>query len=285
MLLGKRYWGLTTQTLLTRRYFILAILYGLSTLIIPLATQYLVNSLALSGLVANAIVFLILLALFLTLSQILNYGQMILSEYIKREIFVAECRDWVTNVPTKKAHYMLEIQAVMKSYAMALSHLVELVPTIVFGFLLIMSFHPYFLLLPLIFGFAGWVISLNWQGAVSTSVKESDEKYSLVRRKFDGSDLVEEDLVAFLEARADHFRYIKRATLTVATLLITSQVFILGVGIYLIEKGELSIGQLVAAEIVLSGIMVSALKFPKTMEDLYDFETSKIKIEYALGSK
>ncbi len=283
MILSDRFRQTALRSRLSKRYIVIAILFGLSTLIIPFATQYLVNSLALSSLVGNTVIFLVLLLVFLSLSQVLRYGQFILLEYLQREIFISEARRWVETVRAQKSHYMLEIQAVMKSFSLSFSHLVELGLSILFGFLVIMSLHPAFLVLPLLTAGTIWLVFSSWRPALASSVKESDEKYKMVENKFEGNNLSDGDFADFLGARDAHFFFIRRATIIVSSAFVISQLILLGLGIVFIESEELSVGQLVAAEIILTGIMVSVTKLPKTMESLYDLETSMIKLEKALG--
>lgn len=271
------------KTTLSRKYIILSILYGLSTLIVPLASQYLVNSLALSSIFSNTIIFLVIVVILLSAAQALRFAQVVILEFIQREIFIAEARRWALPVSPEKAHYMLEIQNLMKNFSAAYGHLVELGLTLFFGFLLIVSFHPMYLLLPLISGAAFWAIILRWKEAVETSVEESTVKYALIEEVVSGSGPGDDDLTTFLQARDQHFAFVKHATVLVGIAFVLSQLFLLGSGIYLIESGGLSVGQLVSAEIVLTGIMVTVGKLPKMMESLYDLETSKIKLEVATG--
>lgn len=282
MILSDRFREALASSKLSKRYVLLAVLFGLSTLIIPLATQFLVNSLALSSLFANTFIFLVIVLVLLSLAQLLRYGQLVLLEYIQREIFVDQAQKWGGKVKAEKSHYMLEIQTLMKSFSIAYSHLVELGLSVLFGFLVIMSFHPIFLMMPFITAAAFWLIFRSWNLAVSSSVEESNQKYQLVEQKFEGKSLADSDFARFLEARDKHFAFVKRTTLIVSVVFVVSQLYLLGTGIILIEMNQLSVGQLVSAEIILAGIMVSVTKLPKTMEALYDLETSKIKLESAL---
>jgi ABC-type bacteriocin/lantibiotic exporter with double-glycine peptidase domain len=53
-------------------------------------------------------------------------------------------------------------------------------------------------------------------------------------------------------------------------------------GCYLIVNNQLSVGQLVSAELIISGIFVSLVKLPQTLESIYDYETSQYKISGAM---
>lgn len=266
---------------LKKKYIIFAILYGISSLIVPMATQFLVNHLAISGIMVNTLTFSVIVGIALIVAQILKYTQVLLNEFIQREIFVLEARRWY-NPERGKAPYFFEIILLMKSFSASFTHLVELALLLFFGLLLIISFHPFFITLLLVLGGCIFFLFFSWEEAVRTSVEESNEKYRLFYKKQDQRSLCEEDLELFLEVRDKHFYFIKRNKILVGTVFVVSQLLLLGSGIYFIQKHQLSIGQLVSAEIILSGILVSLTKLPRTLESLYDFETSKIKIEYAL---
>ena len=283
MIFSEHFRKTLVSTRLPKKYVILAVLYGLSNLVVPFATQFLVNSLSLSSIFANTFIFLIIVLCLLSLAQLLRYGQLVILEFIQREIFLVEAKKWEVQTLAKKSHYMLEIQTLMKSFSSAYGHLVELGLSVLFGFLVIMSFHPALIILPAITGAGFWYLFSTWQEAVRTSVVESNNKYKMVELKFNSEFLDDGIFAEFLRARDLHFSYIKRATIIVSVIFVVSQLYLLGTGIFLIELSQLSVGQLVSAEIILTGIMVSVTKLPKTMEALYDLDTSKIKLQLALG--
>lgn len=267
---------------LKKEYIIFSVLHGIASLIVPFTTQYLVNQLALSGILLNTVTVTLVVGFFLVLTQVFKYCQVILNEYLQREVFMNEVKLWTKNSPNSKAPYFLEIWNQMKSFSIAFTHLMELSLTLFFGLIVILLFHPYFLVFLFIFLLAFWAVFRSWDVAISTSVEESDEKYNLLYQKIENNELSDRDIDRFLEKRNKHFFFIKRNKILVGITYILSQLYLIGVGIYLIQIDELSIGQLVSAEIILSGILLSLSKFPKTLESIYDYETSQIKINYAL---
>ena len=92
-----------------------------------------------------------------------------------------------------------------------------------------------------------------------------------------------DEINSYLEARNDHFIFVKKNTLKMSVLFIICQIILLGGGTWMVENQQLSIGQLVSAEIILSGIMISLNKLPEALESLYDYETSTYKIKKAKG--
>ena len=269
---------------LKRQYFFYAILYGLLSLVTPLASQFLVNQLALAGIWVNTLSFIVLLAAFLIISQLLKFGLVLLTEYVQRELFVTQGHRWV-HPDAGKAPFYFEVHALMKSFSLAFTSLVDLILLSLFGMLVVMAFHPLFMSIPVILGIAFYFLFFSWDEAIRTSVAESDEKYKIFYRKDAHEDLEETDFTNFLLARHHHFYFIKRNKIIVLTTAVLTQLITLGGGIYLIQLQQLSIGQLVSTEIILSGILAAFVKFPKTLEDLYDLETSGIKLNYALEER
>jgi ABC-type bacteriocin/lantibiotic exporter with double-glycine peptidase domain len=270
---------------LSRKYIFFAIFYGLSSLIIPLTSQYLVNNLALAGILSNTITFILILALTLFFSQIFRFSQVILGEYLQREIFLQEVVHWKTNGLNEKAPYFFEVFSLMKSFSKSFSYLIELGLLVLFGLLLIISFHPFFIILGLIICSSIWWVFSTWRPAIRASLVESDQKYKMFYQILDDHYFENEDISGYIHKRDAHFHFIRKNTINVAVTIVISQIILIGAGIYLVELDELSVGQLVSAEITLSGILGSLLKLPKSLEALYDFETSKIKLKQALGEK
>lgn len=266
---------------LRKSYFVFALLYGLTTLIIPLAVQYLVNNLILAGILQNTITFILIISFGLISSVILRYYLIIISEYIEREIFIMNVPEW-NLYQTKEPHYFLELFNGMKSFSKTFADFVDITLTLTFGILTIILFHPGFIILPLVIISGLYLIWHRNSPAIATSIKESDQKYNLLGSLPNDKEMVTTEL--YLIERHDHFRFIKINTIIVGVLFFVSQILLLGLGIYFVESDSLSVGQLVSAEIIVSGIFATLLKFPKTMEAFYDFETSNYKLKKALNN-
>lgn len=268
---------------LSRKYFLFSILYGVTTLIVPLAVQFLVNNLALSGLWLNIVSFLAIIAVGLFLSLTLHYCQIILNEFIQRELFSIESEKWKQHIPESKRKYYVEVFFALKSYSKAFTIIVDISLTAIFGLLMMIIFHPAFLIIAILIGATLYQIRQSTRPAVETSIKESNKKHDLFQLVISDKDVSSEDLNGYLQARDDHFWFIKKNTIKIALLFIITQLLLLGGGTFLIEINQLSIGQLVAAEIIFSGIMVSLNKLPTALEGIYDYETSIYKLMKARG--
>ncbi len=82
----------------------------------------------------------------------------------------------------------------------------------------------------------------------------------------------------YLENRRNHYKILIRQIAVLAILQAAGMGIVLGIGGYLVIQGELSLGQLVAAELIVSKILDSFGKFGKYLESYYDLMASIDKI-------
>lgn len=258
-------------------YLIYALLYGATSLIIPLATQYLVNNLIVAGLWQSTLTFIIIITIGLIFSQILRYGMVILKEYVEREVFIIVNEKWKSFKDESK-YYYLESFNCLKSFSKVFSDYVDVSLTVFFGMITVILFHPGFIILPLIIvGSIAFLWSKNHM-AIKSAIAESDEKYKIYQNT---SRLGQDVFNDYLEARHRHLEITKKNNLIIGIVFIICQILLIKLGVYFIQMNSLSIGQLVSAEIIISGIFGTLTKYPQTLESLYDFETSLYKIKKA----
>lgn len=271
------------QLKLNRTYVIYSALYGLTTLIVPLAVQFLVNNLALSGIWMNIVGFMVIIVVGLILSLVLRFCQIILNEYLQRELFYQQIHLWDHSIEPVRRKYFIEIFFSMKSFAKSFTTVVEMALVTIFGVLMVMLFHPVFVVLPILIGFTLYQIIKTNRPAIESSIQVSDEKYALYQDALENRSLRDQGLDAYLRARSERFNFIKRHSLKLMVLYVVCQIALLGGGTLLVQSDQLSVGQLVSAEIIFSNIMISLNKVPDTLEGIYDFETSFYKLAKARG--
>lgn len=266
-------------------YVYYSLAYGLSTLIVPLGVQFLVNNLALSGLWLNISAFIVFIVIGLIVSQIIKHSQLIIVESLQREIFCIEINQWKNFNRKDYSHYYFEVLNLLKSFSKSYSNLIELGLVMVFGLSTIVMFHPMFLPIAIIIILTIFQIYKSSSSALVSSIKESNEKYKLYDLVHSERQIQETDLQSFLEARDGHFNFVRRNSFKISALVVIVQAILLAVGCYLIKINQLSVGQLVSAEIIISGIFIPLSKLPLTLEAVYDYETSKYKITKAMGGQ
>ena len=82
----------------------------------------------------------------------------------------------------------------------------------------------------------------------------------------------------YLDVRANFFSLIFRQHVYIGLTYIFINILLLGIGSYLIINGQLSIGQLIAAEILVNIVLLELLKFSQYLYDCYGFMVAIRKI-------
>ena len=276
---------------------------GVLYLALPLAVNAFISNLSfgtrsgpfVQGLVAIAVV----LSLCLAIAAALRYLQHAAAEVIQRRIFVRLGADLSHRLPRvdvesidslhapELVNRFLDVITVQKAGAMLLLTGINLVLGAAIGLTVLAFYHPFLLAMSLVLlGAVTFIVFVLGRGAVRTAVDESRRKYALVDwleelarhpRVFKGpggpalAAARADDLVrGYLDARRDHFRILMRQVASLLALEVLAAVVLLGVGGWLVLGQQLTLGQLVASEIILSMIVASISKLGKQFESWYD---------------
>ena len=140
------------------------------------------------------------------------------------------------------------------------------------------------------------VVGLNGYNGLSSSLKESTEKYRVAEwleemvRCHDAMKLnsrpqywaeeTDRRVVGFLQERRKHFRILLRQHIAYYALAAIATAGMLGLGGYLVIQGQLTLGQLVAAELVVWSILKATEKLLGTVEATFDLLTGLHKVGY-----
>jgi ABC-type bacteriocin/lantibiotic exporter with double-glycine peptidase domain len=143
-------------------------------------------------------------------------------------------------------------------------------------------------------GLVGFLILVLGWGGVRTSIHESHAKYDVAawleevlrcHRVFKAPGgrqmaLDKADALAshYLDARKDHFAVVWRQTLFALGVQVAASSVVIGLGGWLVITRQLTLGQLVASEIIVSLVASSVSKLGKYAETWYDLMSSSEKI-------
>jgi len=284
-----------------------AIGIGLASLAAPVGVQMLVSAIAFGGLVQPIAVLSLLVLVALTFGAILRATQVSIVERIQQRLFVRVAADFAERLPRiavssfetfhapEFVNRFFEILTLQKGASMLLLDGILVVLQVIVGGTLLALYHPALL------GFAAAVLvavaailfGLSGNGA-TTSIKESKAKYALVAwfqeiarhpTIFRGqggahfarerSDELTRNYVGYRKA---HFRILFRQTAAFLALEAIASAALLGIGGYLVLGGKLTLGQLVASELILTGVVAGVAKFGKYLEVYYDLIASMYKL-------
>jgi len=272
---------------------------GLASLAAPVGVQMLVGAIAFGGLVQPIVVLSLLVLVGLAFAATLRAAQAWVVERIQVRLFVRVAADLTERLPRVRlaalesehgpevVNRFFDVVTLQKGAAMLLLDGVFVTLQVLVGGALLALYHPALLgfaaaLLVAIFGI---LLGLGGRGA-SSSIAESKAKYALVAwfeeiarhpslfHDASGAQFAQarsEELTrAYVEKREKHFSVVFRQAVAFLTLQAVATAALLGIGGFLVLGGRLTLGQLVAAELILTGVVAGFAKFGKYIETYYD---------------
>lgn len=288
------------------------LVYGIAvsllSLAVPIGVQALVNTVTFGSL-SQPLLFLVL-AVFggLALAALFRGLQVIVIERLQTRFFSYVALELSARLPRVRidrlsgakfpelVNRFFDVLVVQKSAATLLLEGFALVLQTLIGLLLLAFYHPALLAfdLVLVLAMIGVLFGLG-QGAVKTSIEESVHKYrvaawleevaakSLSFRTAEARVLAlrkaDELVVGYLNARRAHFRILFRQIIGSLSLQAIASAALLGLGAVLVTRNQLTLGQLVAAELVVTNVLTALAKFQKQLEAFYDLAAGLDKIE------
>ncbi len=286
---------------------VFALVAGVLSLATPIAVEALVNTVAFGRFLQPVVVLALMLFTFLAFGAAMRALQTFVVEIVQRRLFARTVDDLAYRLPRSSreefddkygpelANRFLDVVTVQKVVAQLLLDGVALTMATMVGMAVLAFYHPFLLgfdvvLLALI----AFTIFVLGRGAVASSLKESKNKYRMTswlqdvvrcRTAFglgganefaaNRADLLTTE---YLVARKKHFRILMRQILFALGMQAVAGTVLLGLGGWLVISGELTLGQLVAAELIVAIIVGSFAKLGKHMESYYDLLASTDKL-------
>ncbi|MFT4693818.1 MAG: ABC-type multidrug transport system fused ATPase/permease subunit [Francisella sp.] len=285
---------------------IYSLLLGFLSLTIPVSVQTLVNLVGVSLSVRPVISLITILSIFLIASFFVRIFQLKLVEQIQRKIFVETIIRIVgciyrvdfnslkdVNI-REKLNRVFELKVLQKSVSIIFMILLDIFLQTLFCVIILAFYHPMFLVFDIMLVVCIFLsIFLPLRAGYEAGLKESSIIYDIAgwfeektseflsfrQRPMDKSlDYVDTKLCTYLEAREDFFKVMLRQHIYIGLTYIFMNILLLGIGSYLIVKGQLSIGQLIAAELLVNIVLLGLLKFSQYLNDCYGFLVGVRKI-------
>lgn len=275
---------------------------GILSLIVPIGVQSLVTIVSFGTLTQP--VFFLVLAVFgcLMFAGILRYAQTLWIETLQRRIFVKIGLESALNLSKSgrinpaKVNQFFEVFTIQKSAQSLLIEGSGILLSGIMGMTLLAFYHPFLLAFDIFLAFALIVvIFVLGRGAISSAILESKRKHQVVLQleligvenptnseNSSGLSKTNHAMEAYISARSSHFKILLKQIVGSYLVQAVASAALLGIGAVLVTKGQLTLGQLVAAELVVSGILSSLTKFQKHLETFYDLVAGCEKIEHLL---
>ena len=296
---------LERSDLLTLLAFALGV--GLLSIVVPAAIEALVNTVAFGVLLWPVIVLSLVMLAFLTVAAVLRAMQTFVAECVQRRLFVrtadafanhfarAEMDAFDGRNPTDIVNRFFEVASVQKAAATLLVDGIGIVMTTAVGLVVLAFYHPYLLtfavVMVILIAFMLLVLGI---GGVNTSINESYAKFDVAawleeiakcphtfrfgRGAALALDRADSLAAAYVAARKRHFRVVWRQTLFSLLLEAVGSTVLLGLGGWLVINRQLTLGQLVAGELIVTLVLTALSKSGKYIEIFYDLQASLDKL-------
>lgn len=303
-----------TQLLKTEKKEILYILFyaivvGLISLIVPLGIQTTVELIS-GGVIFSSVYLMIgLVIVGVLLSGVLQMIQISLVEFLQRRIFTKAAFEFAFRIPRIRLEALqknyapelvnrfFDVMTIQKGLPKLLIDLSSAVIQILFGLLLISLYHPFFVFFGLIL-LATLTLIFYFTGprGLNSSIQESKYKYKVAQwleelaraihsfKLAGNTDLpirkTDQNVNSYLKNRKIHFQVL----LTQYSAIVLFKAMIIGglliMGTLLVVDRQITLGQLVASEIVIILILNAVEKIIMYMDVVYDLLTAVDKVAH-----
>ncbi|WP_439100331.1 ABC transporter transmembrane domain-containing protein [Congregibacter sp.] len=286
-----------------RSYYVLAIIYGIGISLLSLATpvsvQMLINTVANIGLTTPLVVLSLTLFFLLLLAGSLNALRIYIMDVFGRRFYARMVSEIALRTIYAGNPYFddrgksalfnryFDIVIIMKMLPNLLVGGFTIILQTVVGFLLVSSYHPVLLAFNAGIALLIWLVWFIWgRRGIRSAVELSHRKHysaswleSLGHANgFYKSEMhiaealrrTDDVTASYMEQHRLHFRHHFSQTLSFLFIYAAASAALLGLGGWLVISGELSLGQLVAAELVLSVVFLGVSQMGIYLSYLYD---------------
>ncbi|HMV48980.1 MAG TPA: ATP-binding cassette domain-containing protein [Blastocatellia bacterium] len=296
---------------LDRGDYLVIVLYtvfiGLLTLVVPLAAQALVNTIA-AGVMLQPLVVLTLGVLgALLFAGVLRLMKLSLLEKLQQRVFARVSLQLAEHLPRiehdvivseyspQLANRFFDVVTIQKTMAKILLDGPAATLQVCVALLLMSFYSPYLLgFAVFLILFIAFVVGVLGIGGLRTSIEESYSKYHVAdwleelarcQRSFKMNaapnfaiEKADELVVDYVKARREHFSVLFRQAFGNYLFRAVASAGVLAIGGWLVINRQMTLGQIVAAEIVVVGALEGLEKIIRLLETFYDLLTGLDKV-------
>ena len=284
-----------------------AVLNGLITLSLPLGIQAILNFILGGRITTSWIILVLIVAIGVIFGGFLQISQLQIMEKFQQRIFSKSGLSIAYRLPRIKTEILhgkygpeivnrfFDTVSLQKGMAKILIDFSSALLQVVFGLLLLSFYHPSFIIFGLgLLGILGLIFYFTAPKGMNTALQESNYKYKTafwleeVGRTLNSFKLVgttnlpilraDKLLQKYIEFRSNHFNVLifqYKVMVGFKVLIVTS---LLVAGSLLLINDQISIGQFVAAEVIIVLVVNSVEKLILSLETVYDTLVSVDKL-------
>jgi putative ABC transport system ATP-binding protein len=284
---------------------------GVLSLATPVAVQALVNTIAFGALFQPLLVLTLVLLVLLGFSNTLVALQFYVVEMLQRRVFVRIFGETATRLQqtrfTANNDYHLpeltnrffDVVTLQKTASVMLLETLGYVLQTVIGMILLAFYHPLLLAFDLFFVCAlAFILFGMGKNGLASAIEQSKAKYKAAAWL---EDIASNQILgkssenrAYLDAQTDqiaknyvdacttHFKVLSSQNIGALILHTIANTLLLGMGGWMVISNQLSLGQLIAAELVVGAMIYGLTRLGKTLDNFYDMLASVDKLGYLL---
>jgi putative ABC transport system ATP-binding protein len=277
----------------------------------PVAVQALVNTIAFGALFQPLVVLTLILLVLLGFSNSLVALQFYVVEMLQRRLFVrifgeTAARLQQVRYAEKDGHHLPELTnrffdvvTLQKTASVMLLETLGYVLQTVIGMILLAFYHPLLLAFDLFFICAlAFILFGMGKNGIASAIEQSKAKYQAAAWL---EDIAANPILgkssenrAYLDAQTDHiakhyvdactkhFKVLSNQNIGALILHTLANTVLLGMGGWMVISYQLSLGQLIAAELVVGAMIYGLTRLGKTLDNFYDMLASVDKLGYIL---
>lgn len=280
-----------------------SIITGVLYLATPLAVDAVVQNIAFGGqqqvYLQTLLIFSFALLVFLILLSMISAVQHAVAELIQQRIFVRLSADLAYRLPRLRLESLekaqsielinrfLDVTTLQKSSALILLDAVNVLLSAFIGLIVLAFYHPFLLAFDMILVIILLLVFFGFgKGGVRSSIQESYAKHAVAgwfeqlvmfpllfkweEAKSFSMGMADRLVNDYLSRRKEHYRILLRQIIGLLGVQAVASAALLAMGGWLVLRGELTLGQLVASELIVSAIVAAMVHLGKHVEAWYD---------------
>jgi ABC-type bacteriocin/lantibiotic exporter with double-glycine peptidase domain len=291
---------------------VFSVAVGILSLAVPIAAQMLFNYVAFGALLQPLFVLGIMLLIVLALAAVMRAIILLVVELLQRRVLVRIVGQLGDRLPRVRAaaldrgaggqemvNRFFDVLTIQKVGAMLLLDGVAAVLQTTIGLIIVAFYHPFLLAFCMALLGAGlFVVFVLGRSAVRTAIDESTAKYEVAAaleeiaadpiafKQADAHRLAarraDEKAMNYVLARRAHFRVVFRQFIGALFVQVVAASSLLTIGGYLVIREQLTLGQLVAAELIVALALASFTKIAQKLGAVYDMLAAVHKLSNLL---
>ncbi len=264
---------LKTEKNLITHALIYGIFISLLSLAVPLSVQFLINSVAFTALLQPIIVLGLILLILLFSWAALNTIQFWAMEVFQQKFFARYALKIAAFENKQNASRFFEIITVQKTIPKFITKSFAVILQGFLGLVLIAFYHPFFLIFSFFVALSLYsVCRFYFNEAAKSAALECSKKHEIANAILQNEPFSKTENLAkeYLKQRKHHFSYLFKQNILLLLLYVFFSVVLLILGGFLVLKSQLTLGQLVASEIVLSSVLYAFSRLALDLESFYD---------------